>query len=487
MEQIIRSRGVNRSEQILASLCERAFLPLWCYPNLYRQRAKELADVLVVFGDDVIIFSDKAHRFPDSGDISIDWGRWKRESIDDSVRQLRRAENWLRKHPQEVYLDAKCSQRFPLTINPNGHIHKVVVARNAKARCASMHGRSGSLAIHGPSVLATSESRPFEIHLSEFDEFVHVFDEVSLPLVLSELDTAADFLDYLKKKEVSFRTGQIASSYAEEETLAVFLTSVLQWSRDPKERVFPIPNSGESIAVGPGFWNELVSLPEYNGKKRADEVSYLWDTILREFGEGVHRGEAPNPFGLSLERLEYLGRRLASETRLQRRELAMALVTAKPKVKPRQVLNRTVLSRRQPGIAYVFSLHPCLGASYEEHRTFRQRYGLLYAAHTLRREQGLSEVIVISTDFAHEEESSFDFALVQRGEAQLEAWADEFAHERGWATKLNDLSWVGIRSREFPVAELHPQKQGPHQQKNATKNQRKSQRRARRRNRTSCR
>lgn len=485
MEEVIRSHGVNRSEQILASLCDRAFLPLWCYPNLYRQKAKELVDVLVVFGDDVILFSDKAHQFPNSGDILVDWGRWKRKSIDHSVRQLQRAEQWLRKYPNEVYLDARCLKRFPLAINPSGHIHKVVVARNAKSRCATLPGRTGSLVIHGPSMSDQNDSRLFEVYLSEFGDFVHVFDEVSLPLVLGELDTATDFLDYLKKKEMSFRSGQIASAYAEQETLALFLTSVLKKNHAEKERVFPVPESGESFAIGPGHWDNLVNLPEYLGKKHADQVSYLWDVILRDFGEGVHRGEAPNPLGLPLERLEWLGRRIASESRLQRRELAMALMTARTKVKPRQVLNRTVLSRRHPSIAYVFSLHPLLQSSYEEHREFRRHYGLLYAAHTLRREKVLSEVIVIATDFAHEEESSFDFAIVQRGDKQLEAWADEYAIERGWAGNRNKLDWVSIRSYEFPRIEALSPIPVHQKQKGHRKSQRKAQRLARRRNRKS--
>lgn len=63
---IHRSRGSTASERLLADLGEQAFLNLWSYPNLFYDKkkngkgdGKELCDMLVVCGDDVITFSDK--------------------------------------------------------------------------------------------------------------------------------------------------------------------------------------------------------------------------------------------------------------------------------------------------------------------------------------------------------------------------------------------------------------------------------------------
>jgi hypothetical protein len=55
-----RSDGLTASEQLLAQICDRSFLKLWTYPNLFKKPGKELTDLLVVFGNDVIIFSDKS-------------------------------------------------------------------------------------------------------------------------------------------------------------------------------------------------------------------------------------------------------------------------------------------------------------------------------------------------------------------------------------------------------------------------------------------
>jgi hypothetical protein len=67
MEQINRGTGITETERYLARLADSTFLELWAYPNTFIDKrstpggtGKELADLLVVCGDDVIIFSDKS-------------------------------------------------------------------------------------------------------------------------------------------------------------------------------------------------------------------------------------------------------------------------------------------------------------------------------------------------------------------------------------------------------------------------------------------
>ena len=52
---------------------------------------------------------------------------------------------------------------------------------------------------------------------------VHVLDEFTLPIVLSELSTTADFLDYLRKKEALFASGRFAYAESELDLLGYFL------------------------------------------------------------------------------------------------------------------------------------------------------------------------------------------------------------------------------------------------------------------------
>lgn len=83
---IQRSGGITPSEQYLKKLCDHAFLSLWSYSNIYRDQGpgdqgKELCDLLVVFENHILIFSDKYVNFPSSGNIRLDWGRWFKRAV----------------------------------------------------------------------------------------------------------------------------------------------------------------------------------------------------------------------------------------------------------------------------------------------------------------------------------------------------------------------------------------------------------------------
>lgn len=67
-----KSEGLIESEAILARLCERSFLQLWTYPNLFKEPGNELVDLIVMFHNDVVLFSDKSWAYPDSGDLNLD-------------------------------------------------------------------------------------------------------------------------------------------------------------------------------------------------------------------------------------------------------------------------------------------------------------------------------------------------------------------------------------------------------------------------------
>ncbi len=86
---ILKSGGATPTERLLAKLCEQTFLGFWSYPNTYRDQGgpKELCDLLVVSGNNIIIFSDKRCAFPDTGDLKLDWSRWYRKAILGSAQQ----------------------------------------------------------------------------------------------------------------------------------------------------------------------------------------------------------------------------------------------------------------------------------------------------------------------------------------------------------------------------------------------------------------
>jgi len=46
-----------------------------------RGDGKELCDLLVLFGDDVILFSDKRVLFRQSSSVETSWGRWFKRAV----------------------------------------------------------------------------------------------------------------------------------------------------------------------------------------------------------------------------------------------------------------------------------------------------------------------------------------------------------------------------------------------------------------------
>ena len=148
-----KSEGLTASEQALAGLCDKSFLQLWSYPNLFRKPGKELTDLLVVFGDDVIVFSDKSCGYPNTGDADLDWSRWYRRSIADSAKQIEQAERCIRANPEKVFLDAKCLEKLPIDL-PNAadmRVHRICIALGSLDRAEAETG-SRALRIE-PAVL----------------------------------------------------------------------------------------------------------------------------------------------------------------------------------------------------------------------------------------------------------------------------------------------------------------------------------------------
>src|SRR5690606_36432657 len=110
---------------------------------------KELTDALVLFNEHVLIFSDKHCEYPSHADENLAWSRWYRRAIEKSARQLVGARDWIVDMPERVFLDSKCTRRFPLPFPPSGQakFHLIAVTRGAHDACRAHFGNEslGSL------------------------------------------------------------------------------------------------------------------------------------------------------------------------------------------------------------------------------------------------------------------------------------------------------------------------------------------------------
>jgi hypothetical protein len=327
---VYRSDGVNESERYLKKLCDRSFLSLWSYPSLTRDQGrknkrgdgKELCDLLVVFGNDVIIFQDKECAFGNSGNLQLDWSRWYRAAIQEGAKQIWGAERWIKENPSLIFLDRLCTQPFPFDFpGPSlARYHRIIVAHGASERCKQELGGSGSLMIMANAIDAVNNSvtnSPFAIgQIDPTKGAVHVFDDTTLEVVLQTLDTVVDFVAYLTKKEAFL--SRVPSLYAagEEELLAEYLTRLN--AEGEHDFVFP-PNS--FVIIEEGAWSEFCNNQQRIRQLKANKNSYVWDDIIEEFNK--HNLAATQHYvSHPLKDIELPLRLLASENRTSRRLLS---------------------------------------------------------------------------------------------------------------------------------------------------------------------
>lgn len=349
------AEGVNESERILTKLCRDSFLRLWTQTNVYNDEGfkdgkgstKELCDALVIFGHDVIVFSDKHINFQGDKALNVAWPRWYKSAVRDSCKQLHGAKSWLTRFPEKAFLDAKCTRKLPIAVptGPDVRFHLIAVTRGSRAAAIQHAGGTGlgsfgvNNAIEGDAHFKT----PFAIGRPDPKRaFVHVFDEVSIELVLKELDTAVDFLEYLKAREVLLNTaGSQVVAPGEEELLAAYLVTM-----DPTETrhvFFNVAPGGavpDMVLFDGSHYAGLHAAPGYQRKKQADAISYMWDELVERFVQlgdpSIHSdlGELP------ASDLEIGLRLLAAESRFRRRILAQSLAGALSRVEPDMRLAR---------------------------------------------------------------------------------------------------------------------------------------------------
>lgn len=310
-----RDGGFTASERYLARLCERSFLSLWSHPNLFRAPNKELSDLLVVFGEHVIVFSDKSCAFKQG---EHGWSRWYRSAITDSASQLQRAAGWLRSHRDRVFMDVHCTLPFPFELPANPKLHLIAVALGAADACREHFGGGSGSLIVAPDADGTE---PFMVgDLDPSKPFVHVLDETSLDLVMRELDTIDDFVRYFAAKEAFVRSGVLTSAAGEEELLAYYL----QRTDETGRHAFIFDGNPTDVIIDE-LWSDFIRRPEYQRKKAADEVSFVWDGMIESVARCAAEGRLVAGNDVPLREHERGLRLLAAEPRVARRGLAKSL------------------------------------------------------------------------------------------------------------------------------------------------------------------
>lgn len=429
-EAAIEVKPKTDSERYLSQLARRAFLSLWCYSNVHTDEGKtsptgdgkELCDLLVVFGNHILIFSDKECVYTDHNDPLVAWGRWYKRAVDKSVSQLLGAEKFIREHPDRLYLDKQCNVPFPFRLPDikQAIIHRIAVTRGSHdAGVANWKGESsGSLMIN--TVLegkADHLKMPFTIGWpAGRDRFVHVLDELTLDVLLGELDTIADLVAYFSEKERFFSSAKYISAPGEEELIALYQTTI----RDDKHALPHVPNvpaSSSMIMLPEGEWEAFNTSSQRASRDAANNQSYMWDQIIEYQSTFIRSAKSVSVLGGSytVDEQEELVRAMASETRFGRRMLAAALtgVLRQPVIANAQ-FTRRAQSLSVPDRYYVFTvMGRDVTSDYEEYRKNRALVLTAYCHGVRLKHPDAKEVIGVAIEPMTSDASSQDVIYLE--------------------------------------------------------------------------
>lgn len=309
------------TEKFVADLCEDTFLSFWSFPNpIGKKLDKELCDVIIICDPDIIIFSVKEINIKESGNFEVDAERWERNAIDESVRQIYGAERILRQK-EEILLKDKLT-KIKL---PNKEIRNVY-------RVAIAFGRG----------------EKFSMKTGDFGKgFVHCLDERSVQIILQELDTVTDFIDFLKAKEEFAKRGIRQIAFSSEDYLAMYL-----------HNGFDIPKDVDLIQIDGDYWSSYSKSEEYKEEKELNKISYLWDNLIQTLYYDFKDNTLINE--VDRDELEMALRYMNRENRFGRRQMSQSLIEVigdektKPSIKARIVYSTLEGSN----IIYVFMTRP---------------------------------------------------------------------------------------------------------------------------------
>lgn len=281
MTQAIHNEKGNIGEDFVNGLAYNSFLEYWCYPSPKDENGdkKEICDLLVLFGESVIIISVKNYEFKDF------YSRYFRRTIDKAVKQIYGAERKLFSTDKEIFIKhpKREIERFPKEKIKN--IYRVIVNLGEGVRFY-----------------------PFNKETQD-EKFITLLDKEAFQTIVQELDTIPDFLEYLQKREDLFSDKTVTILPGEEDdfptdTSKQFFEYAQQFNPTEKQeilisgtehdilasylknkRTFPEyiqsdEYNGMFVQLD-GNWAEFNQLKQVKEKRDLDKNSYFLDELVK--------------------------------------------------------------------------------------------------------------------------------------------------------------------------------------------------------------
>jgi len=390
-------KGRN-SEEFLLQLAQKTFFADWCYPNPQLKPGKELCDLLVVFNDTAIIWAVKDLKLDQHGDA-------RKSEVEKNLRQLAGARRQL------------FDLRAPVTLN------------NAR-RVSELFDPSAITEVFLMSAMLGDTPEMYPLVRSTNDHVCHVIARQDLETVLNELDTVSDFCAYLREKErIPKSTQLVIDGGGEADLLGFYLMN--------NRSFVHLENCNLALLDGE-FWKVFQESDDYQAKKSADKISYVWDELI----ERCHTAENSG--------YERIARELARPSRFERRCLGKAYfdahINANKTYSPQRI-SRRVLQGRDANYCFLFFPDDC-------DRDLRCKL-LRSDCFVVRGKFPERKVVLgIATEASMGRESTVDYCLID-----LPQWGmneeSELKRIQGLTGTLTNPTWSRLRMDEYPHSDAY--------------------------------
>jgi len=358
-------KGKN-AENFVYELSQKSFITDWCYKSPKLPNGKEICDVLIAYDNIAIIWQIK--------DLKLDENnKYKKSEVEKNLHQLSTARRRLFEKKLEIELENP--RRGKEKFNPNiiTEIYQI------------------------SALLGKGEDYFSGIEIID-DKFIHTFTREFTEIILSELDTISDFVEYLREKEKLFsKNVKIIIMGDEKELLAYYLMN---------QRTFEEIEKMNEIIFQEGIWDDLQKRPEYLAKKKEDRISYGWDAIINR----AHTGGGE---------YEIVAREMAHLDRFDRRVMSKAFYEAHVRAHRERSKNvfRRLLAIQGTTYCFLFFDDP-------EPRTNRKKMLeiMCIIARGIYNEN--SRVVGIATEMKMRPTCSYDFCYLE-----LPEWTREHQKE----------------------------------------------------------
>lgn len=332
---------------------------MWSHSNIFYKKGKEFCDVMVVFGNDVIIMSDKLINYNSHIDEQVAWNRWYKSAIGSSIKQLNGAKKHIKQYPSNLYTNAQATVPFLMDRPPSDEmrIHLIAIANGCADACKKKHGRY-SLNIYNENI---DNNQPFTVGIEKVN-FVHIFNDYSLDKLFLCLDTTRDFIDYLEaRKKLLSTCNKRINIYGEEELLAAWMLS--QPGNAPYHMPYELFNETKgNYHIGPGLWDIYDTKKNRETRRKSRCDSYIIDNLINH----IYDEHANQRMIIGQENLityhEKAFRLLASESRLGRQLISIPLHEVIQE-DPNYFWANIVESTDTPGLLYLWLIYPDIPGS----------------------------------------------------------------------------------------------------------------------------